>query len=304
LVQLPAAWLAGLTRLHTLEIFSANNLQEIPETIGAAQHLTCLMIAGASITGLPQSIGQLSMLQILTLELPLVTHLPSTIGGLRSLQTMVIYDTPLEDVPAGIGGLTSLRYLSFPPGMSIHALPDSFSRLQALEQLRIPCPHARSLCDSLTNLSRLTSLDVAACDDVTHIPGVLQAATNLREMTISYSNMGSSPVDAAGDLTSLTMLTIYDDCYTDDVPILAIPEAILRATNLQHLYIECTQLALTPELTRLKALTELILAADALTGDLDLPPLRCLPRYVWGRLFFVTMEACVSLMHKSVVWNC
>jgi Leucine-rich repeat (LRR) protein len=280
LVELPEAWLAGLTRLRTFKLRGADMLQSVPDTIGALQRLTLLSISDTPITCLPPSIGQLSSLHILQLHNALVTSLPDTISSLHRLQSMEIVGTPLEELPAGIGGLSSLRTLVLSAAEQGISIPMDFGRLRALERLVFLGPFAHPLPESLADLPRLTSLSFKGCNDVNHIPGTLGRITSLRELRFKDCNMGTLP-DAIGDLARLTHLAIHNNFGPDWMPlgnIQVLPAAMWRAVSLRKLHFQNDSVALPTEMTRLTALTELSLVAGELTGDF--PPLRCFPRYI------------------------
>jgi hypothetical protein len=279
LVGLPAAGLAGLTRLRTLNLVGLDMLQSVPDTIGALQRLTFLVIGDTPITCLPPSIGQLSSLHTLRLHNTLLTSLPGTISSLHSLRSIQIIGTPLEELPVGIGGLSSLQTLDLSAAEQGIWIPRDFGRLWALGRLVLCGPFAHPLPDSLADLPRLTSLSVKGCNDVNHIPGTMGRMTSLRKLKFEDCNMGTLP-DAIGDLVNLTHLDIHSNRgagWEQHGNIQVLPEAMWRAASLRKLHIQNESVALPTEMTRLTALTELRLVSSELTGDF--PPLRCFPRY-------------------------
>ncbi|CAI5478153.1 unnamed protein product [Closterium sp. Yama58-4] len=138
-VELPFS-LALLPQLHTLVIWNAGKMQQLPSDMGwAVAQLRVVQIHCArELRELPDSIGAASRLRQLHLfDCPALHHLPASLAHLACLHQLHVENTGLRCLPPGIAQLTRLRSLSLHGCEELQGLPDDLTELKMLQYLGI-----------------------------------------------------------------------------------------------------------------------------------------------------------------------
>ena len=168
--------LGELVNLEALEMACLENLEDLPEEIGALRKLEQLIIDngnGCSMNvTLPSSIGRLENLRVLRLygaldgrvldaeegaPAPVVKPLPETFGNLSKLEELDLGRNGLTAVPPQVGSLRGLKKLGLDYN-DIRVLPSFVGNLSKLEELTLNSNGGVRLPDSLAGLEGLENL--------------------------------------------------------------------------------------------------------------------------------------------------
>ena len=172
LKHLPAR-LGTLVNLEALEMACLENLEDLPEEIGALRKLQELIIDngnGCSMNVLlPRSIGRLENLRVLrlygaldargldgeeTTRGPRSKPLPETLANLSKLEELDLGRNGLTAVPPQVGSLRGLKKLGLDYN-ALRALPSFVGNLTKLEELTLNSNGGVRLPDSLANVKGL-----------------------------------------------------------------------------------------------------------------------------------------------------
>lgn len=171
LKHLPAR-LGTLVNLEALEIACLENLEDLPEEIGALRKLESLVIDngnGCSMNVLlPSSIGRLENLRVLRLygaldgrdigegeaRAPGSKPLPDTLANLSGLEELDLGRNGLSAVPTQVGELRGLKKLGLDYN-DIRELPSFVGNLTGLRELSLNSNGGVRLPDSLANVKGL-----------------------------------------------------------------------------------------------------------------------------------------------------
>ncbi|HEV7889138.1 MAG TPA: leucine-rich repeat domain-containing protein [Pyrinomonadaceae bacterium] len=172
LKHLPAR-LGTLVNLEALEIACLENLEDLPEEIGALRKLEELVIDngnGCSMNvSLPRSIGQLENLRVLRLygaldgrdldaeegaRKDVSKPLPETLSNLSRLEELDLGRNGLTAVPTQVGALRGLKKLGLDYN-DIRVLPSFVGNLTGLRELSLNSNGGVTLPDSLAGLKGL-----------------------------------------------------------------------------------------------------------------------------------------------------
>jgi len=134
--------LQHLTKLKELEIYSCNDLTQLPESMRNLTSLERLCMFECHAVGtLPDWLGELHSLRRLELSRGDLKQFPEAIQHLTSLEHLRIESGALTVLPEWIGQLSALRSLWIEHSPALQYLPQSIRRLTALEELLISgCP--------------------------------------------------------------------------------------------------------------------------------------------------------------------
>lgn len=165
--------LGTLVNLEALEMACLENLEDLPEEIGALRKLEQLIIDngnGCSMNvTLPSSIGRLENLRVLrlygaldgrlldgeeTARSPKIKPLPETLGNLSKLEELDLGRNGLTTVPPQVGSLRGLKKLGLDYN-DIRVLPSFVGDLTKLEELTLNSNGGVRLPDSLARLKGL-----------------------------------------------------------------------------------------------------------------------------------------------------
>ncbi|ORY47825.1 L domain-like protein [Rhizoclosmatium globosum] len=174
---IPIPWLLELRDLVELDWMCCSLIGPIPDEIGRMTSLKLLDLSTNSLEGeIPLAIGNLANLTILELydNDGLCGTLPAELGNLVLLEKLVIYGTSvMGPIPLEIGNLRNLITLVLDLGINP------------------TCPSV--LIEELSNLSRLTTLDLSRCHLVGGIPSSLGRIRSLQHLLL-YQNELEGPV--------------------------------------------------------------------------------------------------------------
>lgn len=116
--------LQALVRLNA----SNNELQRVPEEIGALYRLQSLDLSGNELHELPTSIGRLAQLTRLNVSRNHLARLPDELEGLSNLRSLDAHANQLSRVPASLGKLSQLKEINLHKNR-IWTLPDAWDGL-------------------------------------------------------------------------------------------------------------------------------------------------------------------------------
>jgi Leucine-rich repeat (LRR) protein len=172
-----AELLGHLQDYPNLEVLSINcieNLQSLPDSIGALRNLKELRMDngnGCSMNPvIPESIGNLHSLEKLILygaqdprhvdkldRLPKERHrFPKSMSQLKNLTCLDLGRNGLEEIPDFVKGLPKLRELDFAWNMNVKTLPPFLTELKELQTLRLDADGLTDLPDFLNQLPKLS----------------------------------------------------------------------------------------------------------------------------------------------------
>ena len=174
-----------------------------------------------------------------------VSNIQTDIDKLANQNALSI-DSYTKPIPAAIGYLTQLRSLILRDSMSSNdrvcqaddKLPDSIINLVNLETLSLVCKDAVFIPADLYELKNLKTLEITF-HELNAIPKVLTAMSCDIKLLI-HSKQDRLP-DNLVDISSLTELSIYNDCLTE------LPESISRLEKLKELTINSSHLKKIPQ---------------------------------------------------------
>lgn len=235
-----AAWLSGLTRLHTLQLFTSGTVV-LPPEVTRLRELTSLFFGGAGMCELEEG-GQLPG-GLVSLRLEGNGHLPllPQVSALSALSALMLISLPdcQPDSLAPLSGLTALRHLML---TGVKPLPSSLSTLTRLEQLLVTsCPGHTAMTAALAELQLLTTLYVGAnqynqteVDEILpRIPPTIAALPRLQRLFIERSpGMPDPSLPSAGGpwLQSIRWLGLPWDVLQAGAGVLS------AAPRLQYIY--------------------------------------------------------------------
>ncbi|MFX0065985.1 MAG: leucine-rich repeat domain-containing protein [Candidatus Hermodarchaeota archaeon] len=135
-------------------ILSANDLENLPETIGQLQSLEYLELDFNCLQTLPDSIGQLHNLRILSVHSNNLQSLPNSIGQLHNLKRLYLNTNQLKSLPSDIGQLKSLEYLNLEENQ-LNSVPESIGMLQNLQTLNLRYNRLKSIPNTVKQINDL-----------------------------------------------------------------------------------------------------------------------------------------------------
>ena len=239
------AWLSSITSLESLEIEETGSVKEILPQLWKLAHLRKLKLAYVreDLTELPSSLAKLEHLEELNVDGADFTHFPDVIASLVSLQSFSYKycDCALPEVFDALSALPELKKISFShyDNESGDFLPESFCRLQAIEELYFndwnylkELPECigelrnlriinlsnddyqldydaliKKLPDSLGNLCNLEELDVYGLQDLVQLPKNFSRLKRLKRLNTMCSGIKELPLtpEQWGNLEALSM---------------------------------------------------------------------------------------------------
>jgi internalin A len=185
---------------------SAEDLTELPESIGQLTQLEFLDLAGNQLTELPESIGQLTQLQSLSLWANQLTELPESIGQLTQLQSLDLWSNQLTKVPESIGQLTELQSLNLSHNQ-LTVLPESISQLAQLQILYLSDNQLTILPESIGQLTQLKTLSLSD-NQLIELPEFISRMAELKKLYLDYNRL-TGLSESLRNLKSLEKLYLH-----------------------------------------------------------------------------------------------
>jgi Leucine-rich repeat (LRR) protein len=230
LLALPPA-ISALGALTKLDV-SRNHLAALPPQIGGLLSLLEILLLQNRLRELPAAICSLSALRKLDCSSNCLERLPGGIGALTALACLNVSQNRLEDLPPSITRLQGLERLALgrnevrdprlpaarracqlpaqgprrPPSPSHHtpthnshpssflqlrSVPDTISRLSRLTSLDLSCNKIHYLPSSVADLRRLRVLDISSAE-LREVPERLRQLEALEELNISGNRQGAA----------------------------------------------------------------------------------------------------------------
>ena len=221
-------WLANLTSLESLELEETGSVREILPHLWKLTNLRKLKLAYVDdLVELPASLAKLEHLEELNIDGSDFENFPAIVGSLASLQSFswkYCYCALPEifDTLAALPRLKKLRLMHSNHGEGGDFLPESFCRLQAIEELHFnqwtdlqELPECiggmsslrvvnlsnddysvcydtamiKELPDSLGNLYNLEELDVYGLENLKQLPKSFERLSKLKRLDTMYSGI-------------------------------------------------------------------------------------------------------------------
>jgi Leucine-rich repeat (LRR) protein/serine/threonine protein phosphatase PrpC len=201
----------SMTLLQWLEL-SHNRLSEVPRF---AYSLVYLSLFANNLKELPSSIGELRFLQKLDISYNRIKQLPPEFSRLTSLQELHMRGNQLETIPEPLFQLDQLRELSLsynfiaevPPSIKrwshleclllsvnhLRALSGAIGELRSLKELDLSHNELRSLPPQIVQLTSLTDLDISG-NQIEYFPPDFENLTELQQLKISFNRLRTLPV--------------------------------------------------------------------------------------------------------------
>jgi len=190
------AWLANLAFLESLEIEETGSVKEIVPLLWKLDKLRKLKLAYAGLESLPSSLVRLEQLEELNVDGADFEAFPAVIASLTSLRSFSYAHCycALPEVFNGLSALPRLKKLrlsSYADEEAGHFLPESFCRLQAIEELHFnDWIDLQELPECIGNMRNLRVIKVSNDDHpdylaaIKELPDSLGNLVNLEELDV------------------------------------------------------------------------------------------------------------------------
>lgn len=219
-------WLTELTSLESLEIEEANSVSELMPLLSKLSQLRKLRLDYVDLEDLPLSLAKLDCLQELSIDGADFEKFPAVIASLKSLESFSYKYcycdlTDVFDALSTLPRLRKLRLTAFSDDGNGSLLPESFCRLQAIEEIHFDqwiglqelpeyigdmgnlrvinlsnddhqlgdIARIRELPDSIGNLSNLEELDVFGLQDLKQLPPSFARLSKLKRLDTMCSGI-------------------------------------------------------------------------------------------------------------------
>ncbi|KAE8279734.1 Protein scribble-like protein Scribble1 [Larimichthys crocea] len=203
LKSLPTS-LSFLVKLEQLDL-GANELEVLPDTLGALPNLRELWLDRNQLSSLPPELGNLRRLVCLDVSENRLEELPSELNGLLALTDLLLTQNLLEVVPDSIGSLKQLSIFKVDQNRLTH-LTDSIGECENLTELVLTENLLQSLPRSLGKLKKLTNLNVDR-NRLGSVPKELGGCASLNVLSLRDNRLGKLPAELA-DATELHVLDV------------------------------------------------------------------------------------------------
>uniref|UniRef100_A0A8C4N7Z1 P53-induced death domain protein 1 n=1 Tax=Eptatretus burgeri TaxID=7764 RepID=A0A8C4N7Z1_EPTBU len=175
---LPKNFFEPLKQLVLLDL-SANQLDDLPESLGTLNMLSMLLLARNNFQVLPMVISRLNKLTLLTVSGNGLRHLPGVaLAHLQALRELDVSDNKLVVLPDELCELTSLERLDA-SGNLLTSLPESLAQIHSLTSLLLHTNKLVSVASELALLPRLHRLDLRN-NDLRQLPWAFQDASFIK----------------------------------------------------------------------------------------------------------------------------
>ncbi|KAM0866949.1 hypothetical protein ACQ4PT_042310 [Festuca glaucescens] len=183
--------------LRVLDL-SECSMHKLPDSIGVLKQLRYLNAPRVQDATIPNSITWLSKLMYLSLRgSPAILALPKSIGEIEHLVYLDLSDcSRIEKLPESSGRLKELVHLIFQIALALELINraegtiDSLinyicSNLSNMEHLDLSQNNMRSIPESICNLRKLHTLNLAKCVHLKEIPGSIGTMDSLKFVDIN-----------------------------------------------------------------------------------------------------------------------
>ena len=296
--------LGNLSALVRLQLYNNQLTGSIPENLGSLSALEMLRLENNRLTGrIPSEFGGLTNLEYLHLNnnqligsIPwelgnlgnlvwlilgknnLTGRIPSELGQLQErLSQLNLSDNRLTgDIPGSLGDLTNLSVLDLGSNNLTGRIPSNLRDLANLRTLDLSESNLTgSIPLALGNLENLTKLYLNDNRLTGTIPPELGNLMNLTDLQLRANHLTGGIPWELGELTRLKNLDLGDNNLTGAIPSeLGNIDFSDKRFKLRTLYLDHNRLTgtITAELGKLKAIEQLYLSSNNLTGDVPAWP--------------------------------
>lgn len=168
------------------------------------------------------------------------SDLPDALGNLTNLRTLRLHPFGAEEVPPSIGNLVLLKELLL-KGPKLQSLPKTFENLKNLKWVDLSGTLLSDVPFGMQQVQNLEVLTMRDCRNLRAVPGMLQYATNLQKMDLTYSPMELFHLCILPSSVPIRNLNLRD-CYA----ITFIPECIGLLRSLEVLDLSGTSIYSVP----------------------------------------------------------
>lgn len=152
-----------LTSIRKLAL-SHNNLQSLPEELGALKRLEILLIDHNNMNELPASIGKLESLRVLNVSGNKLSELTLDFSSLQKLRIIEAHSNLINVLSRDIHKLTKLESLDI-SNNKLSTLPSELFALEGLFKLNVASNRLSDLPQSFGGLTSLVELDLS-CNEI------------------------------------------------------------------------------------------------------------------------------------------
>ncbi|MBT5224232.1 MAG: hypothetical protein HOM19_02235 [Candidatus Marinimicrobia bacterium] len=169
--------LGKLNKLEELDLRN-NKLSELSSLIGKLKNLTTLQLDGNNLSALPAELGQLTKLTALGITGNDIQSLPAEMRNLSGMQNLIWESTTdsTKDISASfevLSQISGLETLHLILSKAVH-LPPEIGTLQNINELVLECSSLQSLPDEFGNIANLEKLELRSCNNLTDVNALTQ----------------------------------------------------------------------------------------------------------------------------------
>ncbi|RVW18914.1 Receptor kinase-like protein Xa21 [Vitis vinifera] len=204
-----------LPNLQWLYLHQSHLSGQLPTTLSLCGELLFLTLSFNKFRGsIPREIGNLSKLEgIYLYDNSLVGSIPNSFGNLKALKFLQLgINNLIRMVPEAIFNISKLQSLAMGQNHFLGSLPSSIGTwLLDLEELLIgDNEFSGTIPMSISNMSKLTQLDVSHNSFIGNVPKDLSNLTKLESLNLAYNQLTDEHLTSGvGFLTSLTTCKFF-----------------------------------------------------------------------------------------------
>uniref|UniRef100_A0A8C2YB23 Protein scribble homolog n=1 Tax=Coturnix japonica TaxID=93934 RepID=A0A8C2YB23_COTJA len=185
------------------------NIPEIPESIKFCKSLEIqLDLGGNDLEVLPDTLGALPNLRELWLDRNQLSALPPELGNLRRLVCLDVSENKLEQLPNEVSGLVALTDLLLSQNL-LEGIPDGIGQLKQLSILKVDQNRLTEVTESIGDCENLSEL-ILTENMLTALPKSLGKLTKLTNLNVDRNRLTSLPAEIGG-CSNLNVLSLRDN---------------------------------------------------------------------------------------------